>query len=139
MYRTSGGDSCTLEMENVSMNNDAYDLTNNQRIAIYGGIVCCTIFFVFSRTILSFLICLAAARHLHNNMFKAILRSPVFFFDTNPVGMFLRHNNKNSFTWEHFQLLGRVLNRFSKDIGFMDDILPFQFLELFTVSYIVTI
>ena len=31
--------------------------------------------------------------------------------------------------------LGRVLNRFSKDIGFMDDLLPFQFVELFTVSY----
>ena len=31
-------------------------------------------------------------------------------------------------------LLGRVLNRFSKDIGFMDEVLPFQFLELFTVS-----
>ena len=30
--------------------------------------------------------------------------------------------------------LGRVLNRFSKDIGFMDDLLPFQFVELFTVS-----
>lgn len=30
--------------------------------------------------------------------------------------------------------LGRVLNRFSKDIGFMDDLLPLQFVELFTVS-----
>ena len=30
--------------------------------------------------------------------------------------------------------LGRVLNRFSKDIGFMDDILPYHFLEMFAVS-----
>ena len=39
----------------------------------------------------------------------------------------------------HICILGRVLNRFSKDIGFMDDILPFQFLELFTVSFIPTV
>ena len=31
-------------------------------------------------------------------------------------------------------VLGRILNRFSKDIGFMDDVLPHQFMELFTVS-----
>jgi len=30
--------------------------------------------------------------------------------------------------------LGRVLNRFSKDIGFMDDLLPYHFNELFSVS-----
>ena len=33
--------------------------------------------------------------------------------------------------------LGRVLNRFSKDIGFMDDLLPYHFNELFTVSIII--
>ena len=76
-------------MANLSMNEDPYDLSTNQRIAIYAGIVSSSIFIVFSRAIFSFLICLAASRHLHNKMFKAILRSPVLFFDTNPVGMYL--------------------------------------------------
>ena len=31
-------------------------------------------------------------------------------------------------------IIGRILNRFSKDIGFMDDLLPYYFNELFTVS-----
>ena len=31
-------------------------------------------------------------------------------------------------------IIGRVLNRFSKDIGFMDDLLPYHFNDLFTVS-----
>ena len=48
-----------------------------------------SIFFVFVQAILSFLICLAAARHLHNKIFKSILRSPVLFFDINPVGMYV--------------------------------------------------
>ena len=30
--------------------------------------------------------------------------------------------------------LGRVLNRFAKDVGFLDDLLPFQFCEYFLVS-----
>ena len=35
--------------------------------------------------------------------------------------------------------IGRVLNRFSKDIGFMDDLLPFQFVELFSVSKLIEV
>ena len=31
--------------------------------------------------------------------------------------------------------VGRVLNRFAKDVGFLDDLLPFQFCEYFLVSH----
>jgi ATP-binding cassette subfamily C (CFTR/MRP) protein 4 len=41
---------------------------------------------------------------MHDNMFTKVLRTPMIFFDTNPVG--------------------RVLNRFSKDIGLVDELLP---------------
>ena len=97
-YRTSGEESCAVEMTNTTtMNVDPYGLTTNQRIAIYGGIICSTVFLVFSRTILSYLITIGAARHLHSRMFKAILRSPILFFDTNPIGMFSRRNDKERF------------------------------------------
>lgn len=84
--RTSGGESCALDTENSSHDN-LYDLSTNQRIGIYGGMVSSTVTLVFFRTIFTFLICLAAARHLHNRMVRAILRAPLLFFDTNPVGM----------------------------------------------------
>lgn len=42
-------------------------------------------------------------------MLAVVLKAPVLFFDTNPVG--------------------RVLNRFSRDIGIMDELLPDVFLE----------
>ena len=45
-----------------------------------------------------------ASRTLHSQMLKNILRSPLSFFDTTP--------------------LGRVLNRFSKDIYVIDEMIP---------------
>ena len=50
-----------------------------------------------------------SSKHLHNSMLSAVLRAPVLFFDTNPVG--------------------RILNRFSRDIIIMDELLPDIFLE----------
>ncbi|XP_078614435.1 ATP-binding cassette sub-family C member 4-like [Branchiostoma floridae x Branchiostoma japonicum] len=52
-------------------------------------------------------ITVVSSKNLHNAMFDAIIRAPIRFFDTNPVG--------------------RVLNRFSKDIGQLDEMLPLVF------------
>ena len=50
------------------------------------------------------LVSLKCAQRLHDKMVVAILQAPVLFFDTNPVG--------------------RILNRFSNDIGCVDELLP---------------
>lgn len=47
-----------------------------------------------------------AAKALHEHMLQAIMRVPLIFFDTTP--------------------LGRIIARFSKDIDVMDTGLPFQ-------------
>jgi len=84
--RASGGDSCGAGNDSSS-DSDSYDLSTNERIGIYGGIVFIAIILVFSKTILNYLFCISASRNLHNKMFRSILRTPVLFFDTNPVGM----------------------------------------------------
>jgi len=48
-----------------------------------------------------FVSCHISARSLHNQMFNALIRAPVFFFDSNPIG--------------------RVVNRFSKDVSSIDE------------------
>ncbi|XP_066267631.1 ATP-binding cassette sub-family C member 4-like [Branchiostoma lanceolatum] len=58
---------------------------------------------------LLFLISVKSSTNLHNDMFNAIIRAPIRFFDTNPVG--------------------RVLNRFSKDIGQLDEVFPWSFTQ----------
>jgi len=87
IIRASESKSCSAEVENISFGTSNYDLSTDQRIGIYSGIVGGVITIVMSRAILTFLICLSAARTLHNKMFRSILRAPILFFDTNPVGM----------------------------------------------------
>ena len=93
-YRASETDSCSAETFNVSTNTSTtFSLSTHQRIGIYGGIVTLSTFVIIMRVILCYLIVLAASRSLHNKMLTAILRAPILFFDTNPVGRFLDNSN----------------------------------------------
>ncbi|KAK3702956.1 hypothetical protein QZH41_002859 [Actinostola sp. cb2023] len=76
-------------------------------LGIYGGLVGGSFIMVAISTILMFAALLRSSEKLHDKMTLAVLKSPVLFFDTNPVG--------------------RIMNRFSKDIGAMDDLLPISF------------
>lgn len=42
--------------------------------------------FGFARSLVIFHGLVRAAQTLHNNMFSAVLRTPVVFFDVNPIG-----------------------------------------------------
>ena len=95
-FRASEGGSCTVEVnDNMSIETSKFDLSDHQRIGIYGGIVGGAVTIVMFRGILTFLICLAAARTLHNKMLRSILRAPMLFFDINPVGMLRGDFNKS--------------------------------------------
>lgn len=61
-------------------------------------------------------VCMNASKSLHNKMFNCILRTPMKFFDTNPSG--------------------RILNRFSKDMGAVDEVLPKVVLETLQIFFI---
>ena len=74
---------------NVSINSSSdLSLTTNQRIGIYGGLAGVSASLITLRAVLHYLVCFAAARSLHSKMFRSILRAPVLFFDTNPVGKY---------------------------------------------------
>ena len=77
-------------------------------LLVYGSIVTVSLLLTIVSSFCFYLAALKASENLHDQMTKAIMQAAVLFFDTNPVG--------------------RILNRFSKDIGCMDDILPGQFL-----------
>ena len=76
---------------------------------------------VFTGTVLTFVrgfsfyyVVLQASRRLHSSMLRRVIHLPMRFFDTNPSG--------------------RILNRFSKDIGFLDEQLPMVFYDFWQHS-----
>ncbi len=52
----------------------------------------------------------SSAKKLHSNMLDHVIRSPMSFFDSNPSG--------------------RIVNRFSKDISFIDELIPLLFFDV---------
>ncbi|XP_045152303.1 ATP-binding cassette sub-family C member 4 isoform X2 [Echinops telfairi] len=81
----------------------------NWYLGVYAGLTVATVLFGIARSLLVFYILVHSSQTLHNKMFESILKAPVLFFDRNPIG--------------------RILNRFSKDIGHMDDLLPLTVLD----------
>ena len=80
------------------------DQRNTMNLIFYGCLVSTSFIFAFIRAygVLSF--SLRCSEYLHDRMVVAVLKAPVLFFDSNPVG--------------------RILNRFSKDVGCIDEVLP---------------
>ncbi|XP_043846485.1 ATP-binding cassette sub-family C member 4 [Dromiciops gliroides] len=89
--------------------NETKELDLNWYLGTYAGLTAATVLFGIIRCLLVFYVLVNASQTLHNKMFESILKAPVLFFDRNPIG--------------------RILNRFSKDIGHLDDLLPLTFLD----------
>lgn len=98
-------------MTNITTNglNVTKELDMDFYLGIYGGLTAVTIIFGFGRNLMLFNVLVRCSQSLHNRMFSAILQTPVRFFDINPIG--------------------RVLNRFSKDIGLLDSNMPVTFAD----------
>ena len=76
---------------------------------IYGALVVGALILSFLSTFYLYCGVTRASAKLHDKMTSAVIRSSVLFFDTTPPG--------------------RIYNRFSKDIGTMDELLPIFFLS----------
>ncbi|XP_071056450.1 probable multidrug resistance-associated protein lethal(2)03659 [Onthophagus taurus] len=79
-------------------------INQDTSIYIYSSIIASIIIFTVIRSYLFFAHASIASKNLHSKMFNSLLRFPMKFFNTNSSG--------------------RILNRFSKDTGAMDEILP---------------
>ncbi|XP_067134910.1 ATP-binding cassette sub-family C member 4-like [Centruroides vittatus] len=88
---------------NISEGRNFYQ-SDEFNVYVYFGLICAVCFTMLLTGLLLLKFFTAASTKLHNNMFRCIIRTPISFFDNNPVG--------------------NVLNRFSKDVNNMDDILP---------------
>lgn len=86
---------------------------NNLDIYIFSTITVLTVAVTLSRSFLFFRLAMKASTKLHNAMFRGITRASMHFFNTNPSG--------------------RILNRFSKDMGQIDEILPSVMMDVIQI------
>ncbi|XP_043334217.1 ATP-binding cassette sub-family C member 4-like isoform X2 [Cervus canadensis] len=92
-------------------------LVLNWFLGVYSGLTVSTVLLGITRSLLIFYVLVNSSQTLHNKMLETILRAPVLFFNRNPIG--------------------RILNRFSKDIGHMDDLLPLIFQDFIQMFLLV--
>lgn len=89
-------------------------LTRIQCIYIFTIVTVLTIGVTLIRSFAFFRTCMRASIRLHDHMFRSISRATMRFFNTNTSG--------------------RVLNRFSKDMGAVDEILPTALIDCLQIG-----
>ncbi|XP_066910570.1 ATP-binding cassette sub-family C member 4-like [Clytia hemisphaerica] len=100
----------TYESKLYIQNND------DNNMYIFVGLSCGAVIGNVVRLLLFFAALVKCSRRLHNQMFDAVLKAPLYFFETNTSG--------------------KILNRFSKDIYAMDEELPWTFNDMIQLSFL---
>ncbi|XP_058800224.1 ATP-binding cassette subfamily C member 4-like [Phymastichus coffea] len=85
-------------------------LTQHTYMYIYTAILLSIFLVGITRSFVFYTICIRCSQHLHDYAFGAFIRATMRFFDKNPSG--------------------RILNRFSKDLGAIDELLPKAILDV---------
>jgi ATP-binding cassette subfamily C (CFTR/MRP) protein 4 len=105
-----------IEQRITDFNSKAF-FTRRNCLYIYTSLVT-ALFFVILASIASFVkYCVRASKKLHYSLLTKVIFAPMTFF-----------NHHSS---------GRILNRFSRDIGAIDEILPLSLINVFTGFFII--
>ncbi|XP_037046173.1 probable multidrug resistance-associated protein lethal(2)03659 [Bradysia coprophila] len=101
----------------VDVDNDSEATTNDRTrdIIIFSALTFGTVLITLSRSFVFFNATTKASRQLHDSMFNGVKRATMYFFNINPSG--------------------RILNRFSKDVGQVDETLPFILVDVLQIMF----
>ena len=112
----TGGNNSTEAAYNNSAqaNYDSHTDERYERVFIYFASLCATMVVYILRTFGFYHMCLQISLRMHDLIFRAITRTAMLFFNTNPSG--------------------RILNRFSKDIRTLDVDVPRTLIDCSSVG-----
>ncbi|XP_067121763.1 ATP-binding cassette sub-family C member 4-like [Centruroides vittatus] len=106
-----------IHSENISFETKSFYNSNEEfyqseefNIYVYFALICAVFLTMMLSELLLFRMFTTASSKLHRDMLRCIIRTPISFLDNNPVG--------------------KILNRFSKDVNNMDDTLPSIYYQL---------
>uniref|UniRef100_A0A3Q1GLD7 ATP-binding cassette, sub-family C (CFTR/MRP), member 4 n=1 Tax=Acanthochromis polyacanthus TaxID=80966 RepID=A0A3Q1GLD7_9TELE len=108
-YSNSTAAAAGMKNGNVTQSDRELNLT--VYLGIYSGLTAAAVVLSYARSLIIFHGLVRSAQILHNRMFSSVVRTPIHFFDVNPIG--------------------RILNRFSKDISQVDSLLPITFVDFY--------
>ncbi|XP_034253883.1 probable multidrug resistance-associated protein lethal(2)03659 [Thrips palmi] len=80
------------------------EMDQDKCLYVFGALIAITVFMNLSRIIAFVYCCMEGSKRLHDTMFNTVSNATMYFFDNNPSG--------------------RILTRFSRDIGVVDEKLP---------------
>lgn len=98
------------EASNFTLNET---IDRNQILYIYSGLTLLTVVIAVVKSISFMIFFTVASRNLHNYIFSQIIKARMRFYNSNPSG--------------------RILNRFSKDIGNIDEYIPSVLIDVIEV------
>ncbi|KAH8311038.1 hypothetical protein KR044_004010 [Drosophila immigrans] len=104
------------QQEHLRSQGEPTSFTTFECMYIYGGLIIAVVVMTTFRGFLFFKTCMHASKVLHDRMFSSILHAAMRFFDTNPSG--------------------RILNRFSKDMGAIDELLPRAMMDFIQIALV---
>ncbi|XP_050313562.1 probable multidrug resistance-associated protein lethal(2)03659 [Anthonomus grandis grandis] len=93
---------------------DFWHFSRETCMYIYSVLIALLIIFTMVRSFVFFAVCMRASTNLHNTMFRSITRATMRFFNTNSAG--------------------RILNRFSKDMGQIDEMLTSSLIDVLQIG-----
>jgi ABC-type multidrug transport system fused ATPase/permease subunit len=88
--------------------------TTEKHIYLYSVMIGALLLLIVSRSFAFYRMCLRVAVNLHDRLFRGVTRATMWFFNQNSTG--------------------RIINRFSKDIGTIDSMLPVVIVDCIQVS-----
>jgi ATP-binding cassette subfamily C (CFTR/MRP) protein 4 len=106
----------TVVKESISI--FGFDLGEHAYLIIYTFLLISVVILSTTKATSFFTYCLRVSRNLHDKMFQALSRADTKFYDENPSG--------------------RIMNRFTQDIGSIDEIIPSSFYQVldFTIQMV---
>lgn len=90
------------------------DFDRERMVYIYSGLTLATVVMSLTHAIYFFVFCLRASVSLHEHVFAKIINACMRFYNKNPSG--------------------RILNRFSKDLGTLDEYIPNVLFDVIEVN-----
>lgn len=88
--------------------------TTETYVYVYSGIMASLVIIAAARSLIFYKTCSWASQNLHDSMLSGLISTTLRFFDENPVG--------------------RITNRFTKDLGSVDELLPKILLDAIQIN-----